>query len=193
MKEDAGQATKLTGKNEEGSRDDWCTSEAELKRVRLVFGGRIDLDPCNNAQSTTDPLYEFRLPETDGLLTPWGGPWKVFVNPPYGAGVTRRWLEKVAEEAKTGSDIITLTAARAGAKWFQELVLGTANATCLYDHRLKFVGAEDVAMFDVAMSYWGTRFKQKFLDEFHAQGACFDLDLWRQWNDEQRGKRGNLY
>ena len=63
----------------------WNTRPDHLSPVRAVFGGTIDLDPCWNPYSTTDPTYICWLGNNeDGLHLSWTPARTVFVNPSFG-------------------------------------------------------------------------------------------------------------
>lgn len=66
------------------ARIDWCSPEDPiLSRVRRVFGGEIDLDPCpGGPDSVVRARWEYRLPKENGLKLAWGG--RVYWNPPFG-------------------------------------------------------------------------------------------------------------
>ena len=64
----------------------WNTRPDHLELVRKVFGGQIEIDPCWNPDSTTDPKYICYLGnQEDGLELPWSCAQNAFVNPPFGA------------------------------------------------------------------------------------------------------------
>ena len=62
--------------------DQWYTPIEIIERVKLVFGGTIDLDPasCEEANKTVGALHYFDE-QQDGLKQQWFG--NVFCNPPY--------------------------------------------------------------------------------------------------------------
>lgn len=61
----------------------WTTEKRIVDRVKRVFGGRIDLDPCSNERSIVGAERNYSLPERNGLKEPWDAP-TTFFNPPYG-------------------------------------------------------------------------------------------------------------
>lgn len=69
---------------------DWGTPPHIVERVKAVFGGTIDLDPCWNEHSVVGPTFAYALPYHDGLAEPWltspigTAIHSVYVNPPYG-------------------------------------------------------------------------------------------------------------
>ncbi len=155
-------------------RDDWCTPEWVVDLVERVAGARIALDPCCNRQS---PLYGRSsnvcvLPHSNGLAEDWtryGG--MVYVNPPYGRAL-RTWLGRCAD-AGGRVPVVALVPSRTGAKWFQEYVLGRANAICYLRGRVTFVGAPAPAPFDTALAIWSRADRctvDRFVQIAHAQG-----------------------
>jgi hypothetical protein len=133
-------------------KDDWCTPAVVLDRVRLM--GRIALDPCTSVVNPTD---------ADDIFTGIGGAsayscglendWHphnglVYCNPPYSKMTA--WALKMVAEAKKGTPIITLVAARPDTKWWRSM-WSVADAVALWRGRLKFVGAPSCAPFPSAV------------------------------------------
>lgn len=148
---------------------DWRTPENVLERVRRI--DVIGLDPCGGEGSTVGAISEFRLPTTDGLVTPWNGHGLVFVNPPYGREIST-WVKRAAYFGWQGGEaceVVLLVPARVGTNWWHENIAGAcpgreAAAVCFWHGRLKFVPAPgrpaskaDTATFDSALVYWGHR------------------------------------
>jgi site-specific DNA-methyltransferase (adenine-specific) len=119
-------------------RDDWCTPAAVLTRVRQV--GNIVLDPCTSESNPVDAVMCMHLPDSDGLTRSWWG-WMsgerglAFVNPPYSQ--MKAWAEKVAAEAKQGTPIIALVAARTDTRWWRDL-WAAADVVGFWRGRLRF-------------------------------------------------------
>lgn len=127
----------------ERTNDDLCTPEVVLERVRMM--GPIRLDPCSNSWSTVGA--EVRLDGEHGrcgLSHSWhqlarGG--LVFVNPPYGRGHLRAWVQKIAEEAQKGTEIIALVKGDHSTEWWRTL-RKHARAICYWDGRIPFEGGK---------------------------------------------------
>ena len=139
----------------------WKTPPELLECVRAYFGGQIPFDPATTPDNPTG-AREFcagvpgRLfsqgtnlfARCNGLEVRWdltvanrirSG---VFVNPPYGREL-RAWLQKIADEAELGVEIVALLpCSRFEQLYFQE-ALAVANALCLVRGRVKFISALD--------------------------------------------------
>lgn len=102
------------------TRDDFETPEEILVRVREVFGGQIDLDPCGKEDRPTPVARASIYKAVDGLRAVWGfGARTAFLNPPYGQGL-KPWVVKAVEES-AHMDVITLTPARPDTAWYDWL------------------------------------------------------------------------
>lgn len=151
----------------------WCTPLTILKPLRDHLGP-ILLDPCSNPGSIVGAVTAYCGPianDLDGLLESWQHNGLVYVNPPYGRKIVP-WIKKCAEEGriakeqKNGTEIVLLGPARTDTKWFQRVVLPTADAVILWEGRLKFEGAKDPAVFPSFLAYWGhrpTKFKVAYV------------------------------
>jgi hypothetical protein len=163
---------------------DWCTPPNLLQSVRRAFGGRIDLDPCSNEHSLVKARVSYRLPDKDGLVEPWTFK-HIFVNPPYGTDKERgtriaHWFAKIAEAARTGSEVIALVPVATNTGHWKKFVYPVAASICfLYEPRVRFYsgGVEDPkgAPMSCAVVYYG-EFPERFADEFSKHGAVIPLD-----------------
>lgn len=166
---------------------DWCTPKKYVDAVKRMFDGKIDLDPCSNADSIVGARKEYRLPEQDGLREPWTEA-RIYVNPPYGAdrerGTTiKNWLKKIAQTylaAPQEREILALIPVATNTRHWKEYVFGVADAVCfLHDTRLKFIigGNEDNkgAPMACCMVYWGKK-TTKFEKIFSSTGAVVLLE-----------------
>lgn len=142
----------------------WNTPLVILDPIKQYLGP-ILLDPCSNAGSLVGATTEYFGPDAggvDGLAQSWQFNGVVYVNPPYGRKIAP-WIRKAAAEGKEAKDkannteIILLGPARTDTKWFQKVVLPTADAVILWEGRLKFVGATAPAVFPSFLAYWGHR------------------------------------
>ena len=135
-------------------KSDYCTPECVLDKVRaLSTDGKIGLDPCYSAEGVTDPTHAY-TENINGLIQPWTDKGLVFVNPPYGRGLTR-WVQKCSEEAAKGAEIVLLIPARTDTKYFHNYVWNTAQEICFVKGRIVFMGEEHGAPFPSALVYWG--------------------------------------
>lgn len=146
-----------------GGKDDWCSPEVVLRRVRRI--APIGLDPCTSADNPVGAAAFFTRAD-DGLVRPWSGYGLSFVNPPYSRAAA--WSQRVADSARLYSDeIVSLVAARPDSRWFYLLCWDTAQAVCFWKGRLRFVGAPSSAPFPSALVYHGPRpwaFEAAFAD-----------------------------
>lgn len=81
-----------------------------IDKVRRVFGGVIDLDPCSSELANlTVGASKFFCAAEDGLKQFWVGA-NIFVNPPYSRGVIERWAKKsVYAHVEYGKNVIWLS------------------------------------------------------------------------------------
>jgi hypothetical protein len=132
--------------------DSWYTPADIVERVRLVFGGSIDLDPCScleaNAIVSASKYYD---KSQDGLAASnrWGG--AVFLNPPYGmsggASVAERFVDRALREYSTGavSSVVMLLRAGFGCRWLQKVV---GYPHCILWRRVAFVRGDSTSSRD---------------------------------------------
>lgn len=171
------------GRTINSQRSDWCTPNKYADAVQRMFG-QVGLDPCSHMAALIDAKVKCLLP-TDGLDVYWNAN-TIFVNPPYGAdrvrGTTiKHWLEKCAEAASRGKEVLALVPVATNTRHWKEFVFPKAASICfLYDTRLKFRidGSEDNkgAPMACAMVYWGKRAK-RFASVFSEFGAVVELRI----------------
>ena len=117
---------------------EWHTPSEHVEAARRVLGG-IDLDPASNeaAQETVRARAYFTK-ETDGLSRPWAG--RVWLNPPYAAGVVDRFVEKLVDHVEAGDvrAAILLVHARTDAEWFHRAAEASARV-CFTRGRVRFL------------------------------------------------------
>ena len=143
-------------------KQDWQTPDDVLDVVRQV--GPIALDPCTVTSNPTGARH-FYTPAEDGLSRSWSTDQFrdiVYVNPPYGRECAA-WVAKAIEEAKRGTKIVMLVAARPGSRWCQDL-LTNATIVCWWRGRIRFRGATAGAPFDSLFASFNTawRFEAAF-------------------------------
>ena len=146
-----------------GGSDNWRTPEDFLQRVRGF--APIGLDPASTPDNPTGARDWF-TPEVDGLSRSWLGHGVVYLNPPY--STAKDWTQKAFAEASRGAEILLLTPARPGTRWYRSLQQH-ARATIEIKGRLRFVGAPSSAPFPSALSYLGERL-DRFVDTFGDRG-----------------------
>ncbi len=162
----------------------WNTPDNILELTRTVFGGTIDLDPCDNEFSTTCPLVSWKLPEHDGLATPWpdvaqtlGRRINIFCNPPFGRspdGTSIADWVKAAYTAGTDTErvanLILLIPASTETVFWHEFIWGMADAICFVKGRVRFPLEGKKGGFSpkgTALVYWGDSpalFEEVFFD-----------------------------
>ena len=150
---------------------EWYTPPEFLASVYAVLGA-VSLDPCSAEHSPVEALTHFRLPTQNGLNESWSDSPTIFVNPPYGRDKVRGtsirdWLEKCAEAASYGSEIIALVPVAPNTRHWKEWVFPTCSRICfIKTPRFKFIGSGGKgAPMAVAAVYWGNehaRFERVF-------------------------------
>lgn len=132
----------------------WETPTELLDVLYRVFG-RFDLDPCAPRKSRTQVKARVHFTEDDdGLALPWKG--VVFVNPPYGRGLSL-WVEKArleVEERRAKTVVALLPARRPDTSYWHEHVAGRAVVYFLRG-RLRFSDGGESAPFPSALAIWG--------------------------------------
>lgn len=116
-----------------------CYTPAQyIDAAREVLGG-IDLDPASSAEANeTVKAEDYFDADTDGLAQTWWG--RVWLNPPYGRGLTSDFVTKAVQEFdadRVSAEILLLNAYGFDATWFRPLF---GHVLCFTDHRIKFHG-----------------------------------------------------
>ena len=118
--------------------------------------GAIDLDPASSAKANeTVKAARFFTEDDDGLEQDWKG--RVFLNPPYGRGLTGQFVTKLVEEKNAGrvsQGLIVLNAFGFDAGWFQPLWDGLL---CFTDHRIRWDNHAGGTAFGSLFVYLGPR------------------------------------
>lgn len=120
---------------------EWSTPQDFYNDLDSEF--HFELDPAATADNAKNPVYYTK--EQDGLSLPWA-PARVFVNPPYGRGITGLWVKKAHDEWLKGALVVMLLPARTDTRWFHDWILGKAEIQFVRG-RLKFGGCKDPAPF----------------------------------------------
>lgn len=152
--------------------EDHGTPEEIWGAVQRVFGQRPDLDPCGNPNAFFGAKRTIWLPKwrpcnepdcdqhpvpssvvfRDGLEMPWTG--RVYANPPFDHRNLGAFMAKARVESRTNeASVILLAPSKTGLKCWQREV-PSAQAVCFINHRLKFIGNSDPALFDCALILW---------------------------------------
>lgn len=128
---------------------DWETPNNFFAGMEKLFG-KFQLDVCAHSNNhKTIAFYGKSSNGTfiDGLNTPWPSDVLCWMNPPYGRGITGKWVAKAAEEARHNSvKTVCLLPARTDTKWFK-ICFQEASEIYFVQGRLKFKGAKDSAPF----------------------------------------------
>lgn len=125
-------------------KDDWATPDTFFRLVNDHFHFTLDAA----AAPDTAKVARYYTVEDDGLAQSWAGE-RVWVNCPYGHGVTGAWVQKGYLEAQKGALVVMLVPARPGAEWFQDYA--ALGEVFLLRGRLRFQGATQDAPFDSAL------------------------------------------
>ena len=148
---------------------DWCTPQKIIDRTIGLFG-KIDLDPCsdNPFQPNVPALNHFSK-DDDSLNKEWFG--KVYMNPPYGRGLTN-WTNKLKQEYETTrvEQAIALIPSRTDTEWFEEL---ESYPRCFIRGRLRFSNQENSAPFPSMIIYMGNNFED-FYKTFIDIGGIYE-------------------
>ncbi len=142
----------------QGNRDDWTTPAYVVAAVREALGGTIDLDPCGNARSIVGAKRELRLERGEnGLTDSWAGAKTVYVNSPFGVGLSR-WVGRcVAARRDLRAEVVQLLPVATETAWWQRMIFPTAAAICFPDHRIAFdEGEGGGAPMATSLVYWGS-------------------------------------
>jgi len=133
---------------------EWETPQSLYDELNKEFD--FILDPCATHDNKKCALYFTK--EDDGLSKCWyekilpacryyGEEKAIFVNPPYGRGVTEKWVIKAWLESKQhGITVVMLLPSRTDQWWFREICLRYGEVRFL-PVRVKFVGAKSGAPF----------------------------------------------
>lgn len=162
-------------------RMDWLTPPEVVDVVRRVSPlGTIALDPCGNRASVVGARRQYLVEDgDDGLALPWhGAGGLVYVNPPYGRSLPA-WIDKCADEAFDGAEIVALVPARPDTLWFRH-ALDHASAICFWSGRIRFFGATAGAPFPSVFIHFDSYLcSMGFAKAFNGHGVIVDRsDGW---------------
>lgn len=121
--------------------EEWSTPQEFFNKLNQEFD--FELDPAATAENTKCPRFFSK--DSDGLQQSWCE-YTTFVNPPYGRGVTGKWVEKAHDEWERGGTVVMLLPARTDTVWFHKWIVGKAIVRFVKG-RLKFGGSLNPAPF----------------------------------------------
>ena len=163
-------------------RFEWYTPDWILGIARHTMGG-IDLDPasCAAAQEHVQAARFYTM-EEDGLEQPWYG--RVWLNPPFAAGLIDRFAEKMASDVREGnvSEACWISNNATETVWFSEIA-SVAAAMFLPRGRVRFWAPEErpdsAPLQGQALVYMGPD-----VDMFAEAVAKHDGSLWVPYRSE---------
>lgn len=134
---------------------DWTTPWAFFEKLNKKYD--FTLDPCASIESAKCEKYYTAT--DDGLLQNWGGH-TVFMNPPYGRGLSK-WVQKAYEESKkANTKVVCLLPSRTDTKWWHTYCM-KADEIYFIKGRLKFGDSTNSAPFPSAVIIFSNDFKPK--------------------------------
>ena len=134
--------------------EEWATPDELFKDLSWAFG-RFTLDPCATKENAKCGIYMTK--RDDGLAQSWGQH-RVFMNCPYGRGITEKWVKKAWEESEKGATVVCLLPARTDTRWWQTYC--TRGYVKFLPGRLKFGDAKNSAPFPSAIVVFGRFFSR---------------------------------
>lgn len=93
------------------------------------------LDPC--ASDTNHKCEKYFTKEMDGLSQDWTND-IVFMNPPYGRGISK-WVNKAVQSAMSGATVVCLLPSRTDTRWWELLWNYEAHAPRLWVKSIRFI------------------------------------------------------
>ena len=153
--------------------EEWYTPPRYIESARIVMGS-IDLDPasCETANFWIRAEKIFTK-QDDGLLHKWHA--NVYLNPPYGQPLIKRFIQKLIDEKSNIKQAIVLVNNGTETAWGQKL-LEASTAVCFPKGRIKFYdsssGPAQSPLQGQMICYIGDRV-QAFANEFSNYGTIF--------------------
>jgi len=132
----------------------WRTPRWLFDELNLEFNFGLDGAATQESTLVPDNWYGPDHPDEgrrDGLSRDWSSDTSkmVWLNPPYGTGVTQAWLQKATVEASKGIETMVLIPSRTGTLWFHDLCF--PHRIRFIKRRLKFNDGNKPAPFDSAL------------------------------------------
>lgn len=130
------------------AKSDWRTPRALFDRLNRQWGP-FDLDAAASEDNHLCDVWLTESAASDGLTVDWrnAGAHRVWLNPPYGRGITGKWVAKAYAESLKGCRVVLLLPARTDAAWFHDLVKPHAFHLEFIRGRIRFEGAASGAPF----------------------------------------------
>ena len=135
-----------------GNSDEWSTPKYLLNLLEEDFG-KFDYDPCPLKSTNKMALFD-----------EWKG--NVFCNPPYSN--VKEFLNKALVEIKKGNvnQVIFLIIPRTSTKYWEEYVMGYADAIHFINKRLKFGNSRSCAPFPSCIVNFTNVKKKEFVKTY---------------------------
>ena len=124
--------------------NEWATPQQTFDELNEEFG--FTLDPCATHYNYKCDKY-FTI-ESNGLRQDWSNE-IVFMNPPYGRGISK-WIKKAYEESLKGALVVCLIPARTDTIYWHEYIFPYAEVRFIKG-RLKFGNSKHNAPFPSAV------------------------------------------
>jgi phage N-6-adenine-methyltransferase len=119
-----------TGKQE------WYTPPEYIAAAKAVLG-TIELDPASSSKAqVTVQADRYYTKDSDGLAQDWSG--KIWLNPPYAAGLVDKFIAKLLSSDFTEAIVLVNNATET--VWFQQMAR-RASAMCFPKGRVRFLDA----------------------------------------------------
>jgi ParB family chromosome partitioning protein len=137
VKEVAREEVKKAHVAQNSGNNEWYTPAVFIEAARAVMGG-IDLDPASSeVANRTVKASRIFTAQDDGLAQDWPIG-RIWMNPPYAQPLMGQFAQRLADEARRGSEAIVLVNNATETAWFQ--VMGAeCAAICFPKTRIKFI------------------------------------------------------
>lgn len=112
-------------------RVEYNTPQWLFDALNVEFGFTID----GAASPENAKCKRYWTKEDDALCQDWTDE-VIFLNPPYGKGITSQWLRKAYMESKKGATVVMIVPVRADAKWWHDYAM--KGEIRLFRNRLNF-------------------------------------------------------
>ena len=157
---------------------EWYTPDEYLDAARTVTGA-IDLDPATSeiAQARVRATRFFTVAD-DGLSRPWSG--RVWLNPPYTAGLVDKFIGKLTEHYAAGDveAAIALVNNATDTGWLQDAA-AKAAVLCFPRGRVRFLDEsgepKGAPLQGLCLLYFGDD-KDRFIEVFGQFGFCAEVE-----------------